>query len=372
MKIKFLNLAASYLELKKEIDKTLKNVLSFGWYILGENVSLFEKEFADYCGTQYCIGVGNGMDALELVLRAYEIGLGDEVIVPANTYIATVLAIMNVGAVPILVEPNLFTYNLDPNKIEAAITRKTKTVLPVHLYGQCADMRKIGEICKKNNLVLIEDAAQAHGAIYYGRKAGNLGDGAGFSFYPGKNLGGFGDGGAVTTNNGRIADYVRTARNYGSKKKYYNLIKGVNSRLDEIQAAILRVKLKFLDKWNARRRIIAKYYLDHLNSFRNENFILPVVAKGNTHIWHLFVIRSKKRNKLISYLEEHGIETLVHYPVPPYKQLALKEIRYLSPKFPITNKLSQEVLSLPIGPHLTKQETAYVCETVNKFIKKYL
>lgn len=368
MEVKFLDIGATYKELKKDIDKAVKDVLKGGWYIHGQNVKEFEKEFANYCHVRHCVSVGNGLNALELILRACKIGIGDEVVVPANTYIATVLAISNVGATPILVEPELTTYNIDPEKIEAAITKKTKAVLAVHLYGQTANIKKIKPVCRKYNLKLIEDAAQAHGAEHFGKKAGSLGDAAGFSFYPGKNLGAYGDGGAVTTNDQEIADYVRLARDYGQEKKYVNLIKGTNSRLDELQAAVLRVKLKHLNKWNKRREAIAQYYLKYLNPRKNKNFVLPGILKGNKHIWHLFVARVTKRDKFIDYLQKNKIGFLIHYPIPPYKQAAYKELNSISGQFPITNSLSDEIISLPIGPHLQKNEKDYVCEKINKFI----
>ena len=372
MKVSFLDIGATYKELKKEIDKAISSVLNGGWYVLGKNVEEFEKEFAKYCGTKYCVGVGNGMDALELILRAYDIKEGDEVIVPANTYIATSLAVNLVGATPVFVEPEETSYNIDPAKIENAITKKTRAVIAVHLYGQCAVIKKIKPLCKKYHLKLIEDAAQAHGALHYGKKSGSLGDAAGFSFYPGKNLGAYGDAGAVTTNDAKIASYVRIARNYGSEKKYYNVVKGFNSRLDELQATILRVKLKHLDDWNKRRKKIADYYLTHLNPQNNPSFILPKKGEGNSHIWHLFVIRTKKRNQLIKVLKGGKIEYLIHYPLPFYKQKAYKEVNNLAKDFPISNTLSKEVLSLPIGPHLRQMEIEYACLTVNTFIKKYL
>ncbi|MBL7197096.1 MAG: DegT/DnrJ/EryC1/StrS family aminotransferase [Candidatus Omnitrophica bacterium] len=370
MEVKFLDLSAAYLELKREIDDAIKKVLEHGWYILGENVERFEAEFAKYCSSKYCISVGSGLSALELILKAYQIGPGDEVIVPANTYIATVLAISNVGALPVFVEPDVRTYNIDPTKIEPAITQRTKAVIAVHLYGQTADIRGIKPICERYRLKLIEDAAQAHGAQHFGKKAGSLGDTAGFSFYPGKNLGACGDGGAVTTNDESVAQYVRIARNYGSEKKYYNSIKGVNSRLDEIQAAILRVKLKYLDKWNARRTQIAQYYLEHINPNKKRDFILPECLKDNKHIWHLFIVRTSKRDELIAYLNKHSIDCLIHYPLPPYNQVAYKEMKHLSKQFSLTNKLSDEVLSLPMGSHLTQEQAEYVSSVINDFIGK--
>ncbi len=372
MKIKFLDVAATYLELRKEIDNAIIQVLNKGHFILGSKVSTFESEFAKYCGVKYCIGVGNGMDALELILRGYNIGIGDEVIVPANTYIATVLVVNLVGAKPILVEPDLSTYNIDPTKVEIAITKKTKAIIAVHLYGQCANIQEIKKICQKHHLVLIEDAAQAHGAQHFGKKAGNLGEAAGFSFYPGKNLGAYGDAGAVTTNDAKVADYIRIARNYGSKIKYHNLIKGFNSRLDELQAAVLSVKLKKLDIWNKRRQKIAALYLKYLNPKKNTDFILPQVLPGNKHIWHVFVVRIKKRQQFIDYLKKQGIETLIHYPLPFYNQPAYRELNCIVNKYPLSNQISEEIISLPIGPHLKNKEVKYIIKKVNIFINKNL
>jgi len=369
MKVKFLDLKTTYLELKSEINEAIKEVLNSGWYILGKNVETFEREFAEYCGVKYCIGVGCGLDALELILKAYKIGTGNEVIVPSNTYIATILAITNVGATPVFVEPDEETYNIDFSKIEEKITKRTRAIIAVHLYGQTADITKIRAICKKYNLPLIEDAAQAHGAEHFGQKAGSLGDAAGFSFYPGKNLGAFGDGGAVTTNNKAIAEYIRIARNYGSKRKYYNLIKGVNSRLDEIQAAILRIKLKYLDKWNKRRNKVAQFYIENLKT-NSQHIILPKILVGNKHVWHLFVIRTRERRRLINFLNKHDIGWFIHYPVPPYNQMAYKEMDYLNNEFPLTNKLSNEILSLPMSPHLKKEELEYICGGINSLLKK--
>ncbi len=367
-KIKFLNVGATYTELKKEIDKAVSGVLERGWYILGENVEKFETEFARYCNVKYCIGVGNGLNALELILKAYQIGPGDEVIVPANTYIATILAISNVGATPVPIEPEIATYNIDPTKIEKAITKRTKAVLAVHLYGQCADIRSVKPLCRKYNLKLIEDAAQAHGAMHFNKKAGSLGDAAGFSFYPGKNLGAFGDAGAVTTSDRKVADYIRMARDYGQARKYINPIKGVNSRLDELQAAVLRVKLKYLDKWNERRTKLAKYYLNNLKF--NNQFMPPDVLEGNKHIWHLFVVRVKQRREFMKYLLRQKIDFLIHYPVPYYRQKAYRECLCLNKKFPIANILADEVISLPIGPHLSLDECRYVCEKLNGYIEQ--
>ena len=299
--ISFLDLKAVNEQYITEIEKVLHKVIKSGWYILGTEVELFEKEFAEYCGTEHCIGVANGLDALTIILKAYGIGEGDEVIVPSNTYIASVLSVSANGADPILVEPDIASYNIDPKKIEEKITSRTKAILAVHLYGQSADMNAINQIAEKYDLKVIEDAAQAHGATYTGKRTGNLGNAAGFSFYPGKNLGALGDAGAITTNDGQLAEKIRALRNYGSHVKYENLYKGVNSRLDEIQAAILRIKLKELDRENERRREIATYYLNHIN---NSKIILPKIVNRDlsSHVWHLFVVRTKEREKLQSYL----------------------------------------------------------------------
>ena len=368
MKVPFLDLKVTYLELADEIDLAIKRVLEGGWYILGENVRCFEEEFAAYCGCRYCVGVGSGMSALELLLKAYGVGPGSEVIVPANTYIATALAVSNMGAKPVLVEPDEKTCNIDPSKIEEVITSKTSAVLAVHLYGQPADMNKIRVICQTHGLKLFEDAAQAHGATHFGIKAGALGDAAGFSFYPGKNLGAFGDGGAVLTDERDVAEYVRMARNYGSEKKFYNAIKGMNSRLDEIQAAVLRVKLRYLDEWNRRRSDVARLYLERLEA-RDEELILPHIEEENTHVWHLFTVRSTCRDALRVHLEKEGVGTLVHYPVPLYSQAAYKEMNHLKENYPISNAISERILSLPIDPHLSKEASEYVCAVVNLFFE---
>lgn len=370
--VKFLDPGYTYLALKKEIDAALGKVLEKGWYVLGENVKRFEEEFARYCGSRFCVGVGSGLSALELILKAFKIGPGDEVIVPANTYIASILAVSNTGATPVLVEPDEETYNIDPARIEGAVTKRTRAVMCVHLYGQLADVRNIKLICARHKLKLIEDAAQAHGAALGRKKAGTFGDAAGFSFYPGKNLGAFGDGGAVMTDSASVAGYVRAARNYGSEKKYYNSIKGVNSRLDEIQAAVLCVKLKYLNRQNAAREKIASYYLKNMNPDKRKDFILPKVLGGNRHIWHIFAVRTKKREAFIRHLKRYSVGWLIHYPIPPYKQKAYKELRALSRRFPVTNRISEEVISLPMGIHLSKKDIRYVCEVVNNFIGKEL
>lgn len=361
--IPFLDINALYLEIQEELDYAYRRVMESGWYILGRESEDFEKEFAQYCGVKQCVGVGNGLEALHLIIRAMGIGPGDEVIVPANTYIATWLAVTYAGATPVPVEPDERTYNIDFNRIEEAVTPRTRAILPVHLYGQPADMEPIIEIAQKYNLRVIEDAAQAHGARYKGKRTGGLGDAAGFSFYPAKNLGAFGDGGAITTNDDGLAEQVRALRNYGSRKKYYNEYKGFNSRLDELQAAFLRVKLKKLDDWNSRRRQIADVYLKELKGV--EQIVLPYVPQWAEPVWHLFVIRSSKRDALQKYLDQNGIQTMIHYPVPPHKQQAYREMNHLN--LPITESIHREVLSLPMGPAMTTREVHDVVGQLLKF-----
>lgn len=360
MRVHFLDLKAAYLELKEELDDAYHRVMESGWYILGEEVEEFEKEFAAYCGVKHCIGVGNGLEALHLILRAYEIGKGDEVIVPANTYIATWLAVSYAGATPVPVEPKIKTYNIDPNLIESAVTEKTKAIMPVHLYGQPAEMDAINVVAKKYNLKVIEDAAQAQGAKYKNKKTGNLGDAAGFSFYPGKNLGAYGDAGAVTTNDDRLAEQIRLLRNYGSKIKYQNEVKGFNSRLDPLQCAFLRVKLKYLDEWNLRRSKLAKHYLD--NFAGKTELVLPVIAEEAEPVWHLFVVRTTERNELQAYLNRANIGTLIHYPIPPSLSNAYKEFKQHN--FPLSKQIADEVLSLPLGPHLSLEDSNIVIEEI--------
>ncbi len=372
MKVPFLDVSATYSQLQSEIDTAVARVLKDGPYILGPEVEKFEQDFAKYCGVKFCIGVANGLDALRLILLALEIGSGDEVIIPANTYIATALAVSQVGATPVLVEPDELTFNINPDLIVGKINKRTKAILPVHLYGQTAEMSKIMQIAKGHNLPVVEDAAQAQGSEHKGKRAGNLGGSAGFSFYPGKNLGAFGDAGAVTTNDPKIAEYLVLARNYGSKVKYYNLIKGYNSRLDPLQAAVLSVKLKYLDDWNKRRRQVADYYLKYLNPEKKDTFRVPVVSFGNQPIWHLFVVRTKSREKFIRFLAENNIGTLVHYPLPLYRQEAYRQLWPQQNNFPLSNQLADEVVSLPMGPHISQVQMDYVIETVNKFVGKYL
>lgn len=349
MKIPFLDLKAPYIELRDELDAAYKRVMLSGWYILGKETEAFEREFAEYCGVQHCIGVGNGLEALHLILRAYNIGEADEVIVPSNTYIATWLAVSYAGAKPVPVEPDERSYNIDPNRIEQAITKRTKAIIPVHLYGQPADMDAIIGIAKQYGLKVIEDAAQAHGARYKGRRAGSLGDSAGFSFYPGKNLGAIGDAGAVTTNDQELADKLRVLRNYGSRIKYHNEAKGFNSRLDELQAAFLRVKLEKLDKWNERRSKLAQHYMKQLKDL--SSIVLPFVPEWADPVWHLFVIRCKQREAAKQALENVGIDTMIHYPVPPHLQPAYAALGYKEGTFPIAERIAMQVLSLPVGPH---------------------
>lgn len=350
--------------IEKEIKEAINNVVDSGWYILGKEVEKFEKEFADYCNTDYCVGVGNGLEALHLILRAYDIGEGDEVIVPANTYIATALAVSYAGAKPVLVEPDERTYNINPDLIEEKINSNTKAILPVHLYGQPADMDLINEIAKKHDLKVIEDAAQAHGALYKNKKAGSLGDAAGFSFYPTKNLGALGDAGAVTTNDKKLADKIRTLRNYGSKKKYYNKYKGFNSRLDEMQAAVLRVKLKYLDSWNEERKENAEIYLKNVS---NNDLILPYVPDWADSVWHLFVLRNKNRDDLQDYLLENEIKTQIHYPVPLHLQEAYNNLGYSKGDFSISEQLASEVLSLPFWVGIDKKNIEYTCSALDRF-----
>ena len=350
MSIPFLDLRAPHEELRTELRETFERVLDSGWYILGEEVKQFELEFAAYCEANHCIGVGNGLEALHLILRGYGIGAGDEVIVPSNTYIATWLAASYAGATPIPVEPDERTYNINPVLIEAAITPRTKAIIAVHLYGQPADMDAINAVAKKYKLKVIEDAAQAHGARYKGKRVGNLGDAAGFSFYPGKNLGGIGDGGAVTTDDPVLADNIRVLCNYGSRIKYQNEVKGFNSRLDELQAAFLREKLKKPDDWNGRRKVIAAEYL---SKFHDGGIVLPYVPEWADPVWHLFVVRNSQRDKLQQRLGELGIGTMIHYSTPPHLQGAYAELGFSKGSFPVAEKIHDEVLSLPIGPHLT-------------------
>jgi len=367
MKVPFLDFRASYNELKAELDAAYLRVMGSGQLIMGEECRAFEKEFARYVGVKHCVGVGNGLDALCLILRAYGIGPGHEVIVPANTYIATWLAITNSGARPVPVEPDNRTFNIDPARIESAVTSKTKALMVVHLYGQTADMKSIKEVAQKHNLRIVEDSAQAHGALCGGRKAGSLGDVSGFSFYPSKNLGAFGDAGAVTTDDADLADRIRVLRNYGSRVKYENEVRGVNSRLDELQAALLRVRLWKLDDWNNKRRVVAKRYLDSLVGA--EDLTLPYVPPWANPVWHLFVVRHAHRDDLKEKLENAGIGTLIHYPIPPHLSEAYSDFGWMKGAFPVTEKMARTVLSLPIGPHLTESQQEHVLSRLKALLK---
>lgn len=367
MKISFLDIRAANSELKVEIDEAVSRVVDSGWYILGPEVESFEADWASYCEAQHAVGVANGLDALHLALRAMGVGPGDEVIVPSNTYIATWLAVSQCGATPVPVEPNECTYNIDPTLIESAITPRTKVILPVHLYGQPADLDPILAIARKHGLRVLEDGAQAHGARYKGVRIGAHGDAVAWSFYPGKNLGALGDGGAVTTNDPEIADRIRVLRNYGSRVKYVNEVKGFNSRLDPLQAAVLRVKLRHLDEWNQRRQNIAKEYIDGLSGC---GLVLPNVPDWAEPVWHLYVVRSNARDQLQGHLAESGIGTLIHYPIPPHKQVAFADGNYDADAYPIASRMANEVLSLPIGPQFPRQESISVINAVLKFKKR--
>jgi len=363
LKVSFLDLHAGYFELKEELDAAYHRVMSSGWYILGEEVEKFESDFAEYCGAKQCVGVSNGLDALRLILEAYGIGEGDEVIVPSYTFIATWLAVSQVGAVPIQVEPDINNYNIDPALIASVITNKTKAIIPVHLYGQPADMNAIMKIAEKYNLLVIEDAAQAHGAKYKDRRVGSIGHAAAFSFYPGKNLGAFGDGGAVITNDSTVADRIKILRNYGSRKKYENELKGYNTRLDTLQAAFLSIKLKYLDEWNAKRSAIAECYQINLS---DHNLSFSKTIEGNTSVWHLFIIRTNHRDELQYHLSTEGIETMVHYPLPPYLSKAYKgDARWED--MPLAKELANTALSLPIWPQLSIQSVAHICKVINQY-----
>lgn len=363
--IPFLDLQAQYVELKTDLDSAYQRVMQSGWYILGNEVQAFEQEFAEFVGVKHCVSVGNGLEALQLILTAAGIGEGDEVIVPANTYIASWLAVSHVGAIPVPVEPDPGTSNIDPRRVKDAVSKRTKAILPVHLYGQTVDMQEIWDTAEQFNLRVIEDAAQAHGARYKDCNAGNLGLGAGFSFYPTKNLGAFGDAGAITTDNDDLADKVRVLRNYGSRQKYLNETRGHNSRLDPLQAAFLRVKLKYINQWNARRKQIAEYYSANLKEI--PGLQLPQTAKDADHVWHLYVIRCSERDRLQTHLQECGIGTMIHYPVPPHVSKAYADLNYQPGAFPITEELSRSILSIPISPHLSLEAAEFIVEKIKQF-----
>ncbi|MGH9928643.1 MAG: DegT/DnrJ/EryC1/StrS family aminotransferase [Pyrinomonadaceae bacterium] len=363
MNVPFLDLKAAYTELKDDLDRAYQRVMESGSFILGPEVAAFETEFAEFCEAKYCLGVANGLDALHLILRALAIGAGDEVIVPSNTYIATWLAVSYAGATPVPVEPDERTYNLDPARLEAAITQRTKAIIPVHLYGQPADMDPINEIAAPYGIKVVEDAAQAHGARYKRKRTGSLGDVAAFSFYPGKNLGALGDAGAVVTNDAALAERLRLLRNYGSPVKYRHDVKGFNSRLDELQAALLRVKLGRLGEWNERRKQVASYYLEKLGGV--PDLRLPFVPGWAEPAWHLFVVRHPRRNALQHWLAAAGVDTLIHYPLPPHLQPAYQELGQPRGYFLFSEALAEEVLSLPMGPHFSAAEQDYVISKIS-------
>ena len=364
--IKFLDLQKINAQYEQELKIAANRVIDSGWYLMGKELETFEQSYATLCNVEFALGVANGLDALRLIFKGYiELGImtkGDEVIVPANTYIASVLAITDNDLIPVFVEPNLETYNLDSNKIEVAITNKTKAILTVHLYGQNSIDDQMLEICSRNDLKLIEDGAQSHGAKWNNKISGGIGDAAGHSFYPGKNLGALGDAGAVTTNDKDLARTISALRNYGSEKKYENIYKGLNSRLDEIQAAFLNVKLKYIQNDINNRRKIAEYYL---NNIKNENIILPYVIQEQGHVWHLFVIRTKNRDRLQTYLLNNGIQTIIHYPIPIHHQKAYSNFKYL--ELPITELIHNNVLSLPMGAHLTNEDLSQIVHIINTF-----
>ena len=360
--IKFLDLEKINNRFREEIDSELKEILDSGWYLQGKKNQKFAENFAEFCGVKHCLGVANGLDALNLIIKAYGFSNGDEIIVPANTYIASILAISQNGCTPILVEPDIKTYNINPDLIEEKITERTKAIMVVHLYGQAVQMKKIWELAKKYNLKIIEDSAQAHGSVYDGIKTGALGDASGFSFYPGKNLGCMGDGGCVTTNDDELFEKIKAIANYGSDRKYHHIYKGVNSRLDEIQAAVLNVKLKYLDKDNARRREISKYYRENI---KNRIIILPETYDESAHVWHVFAVRTPERDRFQKYLEENNIQTIIHYPTPPHKQGAYQEWNNLS--YPISEEIHRTVISLPISPVMTDDEVERVTEVINVY-----
>lgn len=364
MKVPFVSFEAMHNEIKDDILNKMKDVYEKNWFILGPEVEKFEEAFAAFCGVKYCVGCGNGLDALYLPLKAYGIGAGDEVLVPSNTYIATALAVSYTGAVPVFVEPDIETFNIDPAKIEEKITEKTKAIMVVHLYGQMADMEPIMELAKKHHLIVIEDAAQAHGATYQGKKAGSFGHGAGFSFYPGKNLGALGDAGAFVTNDKELADKVRALSNYGSDYKYHHIYQGNNSRLDELQAGILRVKLPHLEKWNENRIAIAEKYLAGI---QNKQLILPKRLEKNRHVYHIFGIRCARRNELEQYLEENGIMTNKHYPIPMHLQGAYADLQIPKGALPIAEEISETELSIPMYYGMREEEVQYVIDVLNRF-----
>lgn len=367
IKVPFLDIKASYLELKEELDAAYHRVMDSGWVLLGKETEALEQEFSAFCEAKHCVSVGNGLDALQIVLRAWGIGPGDEVIVPSHTFIATWLAVSYTGATPVPVEPDSRSYNIDVDRIEAAITPKTKAIIPVHLYGQPADMDPIMEIAAKHGLKVLEDNAQAQGARYKGRRTGSLGHAAATSFYPGKNLGAFGDAGAVTTSDEELVEHCRMLRNYGSRVKYQHEVFGLNSRIDELQAAFLRLKLAHLEEWNNRRKSIAALYHSQLSSL-NPRLVLPFVPEWADPVWHLFVVRHNERDKLQQYLTEHGIQTLIHYPISAHRSGAFSKLGHRDGSLGVCERLSREVLSLPIGPQLLDTDALEVTKTLDDFL----
>jgi len=365
VKIPFVDLSAGYLEQQSALDSAWRSTTASGWFVLGESVERFEEGFAAYCEAKHCVGVGNGLDALSLILRAMGLKPGDEVLVPGNTFVATWLAVTHAGGVPVPVEPRLDTANLDPEGVERAITARTRAIVAVHLYGQPAEMEPMLEIARRKGLRLIEDAAQAHGARYSGRRVGGLADAAAFSFYPAKNLGAFGDGGAVVTNDGQLAARVRQLRNYGSSRKYFHEVAGFNSRLDALQAAVLSIKLTRLDAWNAVRRAVAATYLARLAGA--PELTLPVVPAWAEPVWHLFVVRHPERDRLQRHLAEQGIATLIHYPEPPHRAGAYAGSAAARCSLPVTDQLASTVLSLPMWPQITEEQIERVCEAIRSF-----
>jgi len=365
MEVLFNDFKKTLADINPEIGEAIKRVLDSGWYILGKEVETFENKYAEFNGTKYCIGVGNGLEALHIALKSLGVGKGDEVILPSNTYIATVMAVSYLDATPVFVEPRIETYNINPDLIQEKITTKTKVILPVHLYGQASEMQAICKLADQNGLFVVEDNAQSHGAASGGKLTGSFGKINATSFYPTKNLGAIGDGGALTTDSWEIAEFAKTIRNYGSIKKYYNEMVGLNSRLDEIQAAILLVKLEKLNGWNKRRGEIAQRYHDGLGSIKE--IILPKLALDTTSVWHLFVVRTDKRDELIAYLKDSGISTSIHYPVPPHLQKAYTHLKLKEGDFPIAEKLAKTMLSLPIYPEITNDQVDYVVEKITEF-----
>ena len=364
--IPVLDVGASYSEIAGEIDGAIHRVMSSGWYIGGTEVEAFESDYAAYCGAAHCVGTGNGLEALALSLRALGVCKGDEVIVPANTYIATWLAVSMAGAIPVPVEPDPATHCIDPTRIEAAITERSKCVMPVHLYGHPCAMDEIVRIARAHDLLIIEDAAQAHGAAWKGQKIGSHGDAVAWSFYPTKNLGAFGDAGAVTTNDPELAEKISLLRNYGSRDKNVHEEKGVNSRLDPLQAAILSVKLRHIDEWNARRQTIADFYADAFAGLNSA--VAPAAAPGAAHAWHLYVMRFDRREEVIASLERDGIATAVHYPTPPFRQAAYAELAADAERWPISDSIAETVLSIPMGPHLSLDDAGRVAEAVRRAV----